>query len=113
MRPKPATTLRASHRELDELRSTAEQPYHKHERRLWMIHMEPVALEIEIWPTNIVFEAGETLRLIIKGSEIYSAPGSPFAIRHAPLNNDGNHIIFTGGRYDSHLLLPVIVPSAG
>ena len=103
--------LRASHRELDEQRTTPEQPIHKHERRIWMIHLEPVLLDIEIWPTNIVFEAGETLRLVIKGSEIYSAPGSPFAIRHAPLNNDGNHIIHAGGRYDSFLLLPMVAPS--
>ncbi len=49
-----------------------------------------------------------TLRLIIKGSEVHRVPGAAFAIRHAPLNNDGNHIVHTGGRYDSHLLLPII-----
>ena len=100
--------LRASHRELDEERSTASRPYHKHERRLWLVHLVPVALDVEIWPTNIIFEQGETLRLIIKGSEVHRAPGAAFAIRHAPLNNDGNHIVHTGGRYDSHLLLPII-----
>lgn len=100
--------LRASHRELDEERSTAAQPYHTHERRLWMMHLVPVALDIEIWPTNIIFDKGETLRLVIKGSEVHRAPGAAFAIRHAPLNNDGNHILHTGGRYDSHLLLPII-----
>ncbi|HEY2398942.1 MAG TPA: CocE/NonD family hydrolase, partial [Steroidobacteraceae bacterium] len=43
--------LRASHRELDEARSTPEQPYHAHVRRQWLIHLQPVAMDIEIWPT--------------------------------------------------------------
>ncbi len=105
--------LRASHRELDEERSSAARPYHKHDRRQWLVHLVPVALDVEIWPTNIVFEAGETLRLVIKGSEVHRVPGAAFAIRHAPLHNDGNHILHTGGRYDSHLLLPVIEEEIG
>ncbi|PQV43981.1 CocE/NonD family hydrolase [Paraburkholderia sp. BL21I4N1] len=100
--------LRASHRELDEGASTPCQPVHRHTRRLWLTHLEPVAMEIEIWPTNIVFESGETLRLIIKGSEVHIVPGAEFAIRHWPLHNDGHHLIHTGGVYDSHLLIPVI-----
>lgn len=100
--------LRASHRELDEARSKPEQPYHKHERRLYLSHKQPVSVEIEIWPTNIMFEAGETLRLVIRGSEYPLANKSGYVLKHWPLINDGNHIIHTGGGYDSHLLLPVI-----
>jgi uncharacterized protein len=100
--------LRASHRELDETRSKPEQPYYKHEQRHWLIHLQPVAVDIEIWPTNIIFDAGETLRLVIQGSEIHKAPGSRFAIRHWPLHNEGHHIIHTGAQFDSHLLLPSV-----
>ncbi|MFO1467438.1 MAG: CocE/NonD family hydrolase [Steroidobacteraceae bacterium] len=100
--------LRASHRELDLERSRPEQPWHRHERRLWLTHLQPVAVDIEIWPTNILFEAGETLRLVIQGSDIHKAPGSRFELRHWPLHNYGNHIIHTGGSFDSHLLIPVI-----
>ena len=100
--------LRASHRELDEERSCPEQPYHRHERRQWLIHLQPVAVDIEIWPTSITFEAGETLRLVIQGSDIHKAPGSRFELRHWPLHNYGHHIIHTGGQYDSQLLVPVI-----
>jgi uncharacterized protein len=99
--------LRASHRELDPHRSTPEQPYHTHRAPQWLTHLEPVALDIEVWPTNIVFNAGESLRLIVKGSEVHRSRAG-FSIRHAPLNNDGNHIIHAGGRYDSHLLLPIV-----
>lgn len=100
--------LRASHRELDEQRSRPEQPYHRHERRLWLTHLQPTAVDIEIWPTNIIFDAGETLRLVVQGSDIHKAPGSRFELRHWPLHNYGHHIIHTGGPYDSHLLLPIV-----
>jgi putative CocE/NonD family hydrolase len=101
--------LRASHRELDEARSTPERPYHKHERNLWLIHRVPVELDIEIWPTNIVFEAGESLRLIIRGTEYNIGEGSGFVLKHWPLRNDGHHIIHTGGFFESYLLLPFVV----
>lgn len=100
--------LRASHRELDPARSRPERPYHRHTRRHWLIHQEPVAVDIEIWPTNIVFDAGETLRLVVQGTDIHKAPGSRFELRHSPLHNYGHHILHTGGRFDAHLLLPVI-----
>lgn len=100
--------LRASHRELDPDRSTPERPYHKHVRRLWMIHLQPVELEVEIWPTNIMFDAGETLRLVVRGSEYDRNESSGYVLKHWPLINHGNHIIHAGGRYDSHLLLPVV-----
>lgn len=100
--------LRASHRELDEARSTPERPWHKHERRLWLTHGEIVPLEIEIWPTSVAFEPGETLRLVIKGDRIVKHPGSVMEVRYAPLHNFGRHVVHAGGEYDSHLLLPVI-----
>ncbi len=103
--------LRASHRALDPDRSTPEQPWHSHQRRDWLVHGEPVPVEVEIWPTNIVFDAGETLRLVVKGSEVHVVPGAEFAIRMWPLHNDGRHVIHSGGQYDSHLLLPVVKPA--
>jgi len=100
--------LRASHRELDEERSRPEQPYHRHQRRQWLIHLQPDMVEIEIWPTNIIFDAGETLRLVIQGSDIHKAPGSRFELRHWPLHNYGYHILHTGAQFDAHLLLPTV-----
>jgi len=101
--------LRASHRALDPVRSTPEQPVHSHvaEERL-----EPgvaVPVEIEIWPSSTLFRAGETLRVVVKGMDIYrdALPMLPFA-RHEELRNAGRHIIHVGGAHDSHLLVPVI-----
>jgi uncharacterized protein len=100
--------LRVSQRELDPDRSRPERPVLKHARHQWLTSDEPVAVDIEIWPTNVVFESGETLRLIIKGTQLTQHPGSGFEIQYGPLNNVGAHVIYTGGQYDSHLLIPVI-----
>ncbi|MBN8829885.1 MAG: CocE/NonD family hydrolase [Sphingomonadales bacterium] len=101
--------LRASHRALDTTRSTPQQPVHSH---LVEEKLEPgvaVPVEIEIWPSSTLFRAGETLRVVVKGMDIYrdALPNLPFA-RHEELRNAGRHIIHTGGDYDSHLLVPVI-----
>lgn len=101
--------LRASHRALDPARSTPWQPVHPHDREQLLQPGEVVPVEIEIWPGSTLFRAGESLRLVVKGMDIYreALPNLPFA-RHEDLRNRGSHIIRTGGRYDSRLLLPVI-----
>ena len=96
--------LRASHRELDEEKSTPYQPVHKHQKELKLKPGEVVPLEIEIWPTSILFEAGETLRLIVQGKDILAYPG----FGHTETINQGKHVIHMGGKFDSHLLVPII-----
>ena len=101
--------LRASHRVLDEARSTPWQPVHSHLKEEPLQPGVPVPVEIEIWPSSTLFRAGETLRVVVKGMDIYrdALPNLPFA-RHEELRNKGRHIIHAGGAYDSHLLVPVI-----
>jgi predicted acyl esterase len=101
--------LRASHRALDAERSTPQQPVHPHTREQRLEAGVPVALEIEIWPSATLFRRGETLRVVVKGSDIYTeAPANlPFCL-HQDTRNRGEHILLTGGEYDSHLLIPVI-----
>ena len=99
--------LRVSHRELDETKSTESRPVHKHETRKWLSLNEIVPVDVEIWPNSVLFEPGETLRVIVKGSAIRSYSG-PFEIVFGPLNNVGNHILHSGGDFDSHLLIPVV-----
>jgi hypothetical protein len=98
--------LRASHRELDEERSTAYQPVLKHLREIKLTAGEVVPVEIELWPASVLFEAGETLRLTVTGSDLHAHE----AWKHdgARTVNRGAHVIHTGGKYDSHLLVPVI-----
>lgn len=100
--------LRASHRELDAARSTAYQPVLAHRRELKLREGEIVPLEIEIWPSGTRFEPGERLRLVVQGSDINKYPKPLVHARHETTVNRGMHRIYTGGRYDSHLLVPVI-----
>jgi len=102
--------LRASHRALDPARSTPDRPYHPHDREERLSPGEIVPVEIEIWPSATRFRAGETLRVVVQGSDVYKEglPRLPFA-RHESLRNRGQHILHMGGRYDSHLLMPRIV----
>jgi hypothetical protein len=103
--------LRTSHRSLDPDKSTPWQPFHSHDREEPLAPGEAVPVDIEIWPSATLFRAGETLRLIVSGKDIYAEglPGLPFA-RHERLRNRGLHLIRTGGRHDSHLLVPEIPP---
>jgi len=102
--------LRASHRALDAERSTPSQPVHLHDREESLTPGEAVPVDIEIWPSSTLFRAGESLRVLVKGQDIYTSipqPG-PAMMRHQETRNAGRHIIRTGGKYDSHLLAPVI-----
>jgi len=101
--------LRASHRALDPDRSTPWQPVHFHRAEGRLEPGVPVPVDIEIWPSATLFRAGETLRVVVKGMDIYrdALPNLPFA-RHEDLRNKGMHIIHAGGQFDSHLLVPVI-----
>jgi putative CocE/NonD family hydrolase len=96
---------RASHRELDDKRSTPWQPWLKHERLVKLAAGEIVPLEIEILPSGTVFNAGEQLRLVLQGHDIID-----FWYRHSHKEtvNRGSHVIHAGGSHDSHLLVPVV-----
>jgi predicted acyl esterase len=99
---------RVSHRELDEIRSTPQQPVHRHDREQRLSPGEIVPVEIELWPASTLFFMGESLRVIVKGTDIQAYPPDTFVAGHASDRNKGMHHIHTGGRFDSHLLIPVI-----
>lgn len=102
--------LRASHRELDEARSRPEQPVLAHRRELKLKPGEIVPVEIEIWPSSTLFEAGETLRLVVQGTDIYTYPGAMNNIAHQDTVNRGEHRLHAGARFDAHLLVPEVAP---
>ncbi len=98
--------LRVSHRALDAARSRPFQPVLSHDQLQLVEPGQIVPVEIEILPSSTSFEAGETLRLVVGGADIFS---------HAMLNhrercNRGNHTLHLGGNYDSSLLVPFIPP---
>ena len=100
--------LRVSHRELDPEQSTPYQPFLLHRREQKLTPGEIVPVEIEIWPSGTAFHPGDTLRVVVQGSDIrkYDKQWAMY-VRHELLVNQGKHTIYTGGPYDSHLLVPV------
>lgn len=107
--------LRASHRELDEVHSRPYQPWLKHQRLIKLKPGETVPVDIEILPSSTLFKAGDSLELVIQGSDIegeatVTLPAKHGAMRceHRDSVNRGLHTIRTGRRHDSYLLVPEI-----
>jgi putative CocE/NonD family hydrolase len=101
--------LRASHRELDPVRSRPEQPWYLHQREQRLSPGEVVPVEIEILASSTIFHAGERLRVVIQGRDFFKPTHIPKGpVMKHETRNRGEHVIRTGGRYDSHLLIPVI-----
>ncbi|MDH3287120.1 MAG: CocE/NonD family hydrolase [Betaproteobacteria bacterium] len=97
--------LRASHRKLDPELSLPFRPYHAHNERQWLKQNQPVRLDVEIWPTCMVFRKGHRLRLDIQPRDgVGSAPYTHYSADY----NTGENTIHTGGSMASHLLLPII-----
>ena len=103
---------RASRRELDPARSTPYLPVLAHRQDLPVPPGEVVRLTVEVWPSGTRFEPGERLLLVIQGSDIMRYPKPLVYARHEDTVNRGRHLVHTGGRYDSHLLVPVLPASA-
>ena len=97
--------LRVSHRTTDPARSTPSEPFLTHREELMLAGGEIVPVEIGLWATSLRFHAGESLQLTISGSRII--PTELNMPSKGPLRNHGTHILHTGGRHDSFLLIPV------
>ncbi|HEY1475804.1 MAG TPA: CocE/NonD family hydrolase [Pseudolabrys sp.] len=97
--------LRVSHRELDPELTRPYRPYHKHQRRLFLKPDEIVKVEVEIWPTSMVFKKGHRIRLDVQPRDGVGSQG--YLHYHADYNT-GTNTIYAGGERDSYLLLPVI-----
>ena len=97
--------LRASHRGLDPALTLPWRPYHAHDRRQWLKKGEIVRVEVEIWPTCMVFAKGHRIRLDIQPRDgVGSAPYTHYSADY----NSGINTIYSGGQRASYLLLPVI-----
>ena len=97
--------LRASHRETDPELDLPFRPYHAHLRRQHLRPRETVRLEIEIWPTCMVFRKGHRIRLDIQPRDgLGSFPYTHYSADY----NTGTNTLQAGGSTESYLLLPVI-----
>ncbi|MBP1628453.1 MAG: acylase and diesterase protein [Holophagaceae bacterium] len=102
----PKGRLRVSHRALDPLRSTPEQPYLTHAGLEPLAPGQVVPVEIALSPVSWVWRKGEQLRLTVAGYNLnpIPLPGIP----PIEMKNRGTHILRVGGPFDAHLLVPVI-----
>jgi predicted acyl esterase len=100
--------LRVSHRELDPNRSTPSEPFLTHRHQQLIRPKEIVPVEIPIWPTGMLWHAGQQLRVVVSGHYIDTRGPDWWEKFKFDAQNHGDHIIHTGGKYDSHLLVPII-----
>jgi uncharacterized protein len=98
--------MRVSQREVDENLSTPWQPVQKFQGEKRLKPGEIVPIEIPILPSSTLFRKGESLRVTIQGHVPVDQP----LLFYDWLVNKGNHVIHTGGEYDSYLQVPVIPP---
>lgn len=96
--------LRVSHRALDEARSQPYQPVLSHEQVQLIEPGQVVPVQIEILPSSTSFAAGESLRLVISGADIFSHA----MLHHRERCNAGRATLHLGGAHDSGLLVPFI-----
>ncbi|MDW2796374.1 CocE/NonD family hydrolase [Clostridium boliviensis] len=99
--------MRVSRRKLDEKLSTDYCPVQAH---IYDEKLKPgqiVPVDIEIVPTSRFFHKGQQIRVSIAGRYIRGDWFEPLMWNS---DNQGNHLIYTGGEYDSFLQIPVIPP---
>jgi predicted acyl esterase len=101
--------LRVSHRELDPELTLPYRPYHAHKRRLYLEPGEIVQVQVEIWPTSMLFKKGHRIRLDIQPRD---GVGSQHYTHYHADYNSGTNTIYAGGEHESYLLLPVIPESS-
>lgn len=102
----PDTMIRASLRELDTEKSTENEPVQSFRTIHKLSPGEVVPIELAFWPTSMAFHKGETLELVIAGYDYM--PSRPMDRPTSVIDNKGSHVIHTGGKYDSYLLLPEV-----
>ena len=87
----PKGWLRASHRRARPALSLPYRPYHPHIDAQWLEPGEPVRVDVEIWPTCMVFKKGHRIRLDIQPRDgVGSAPYTHYSADY----NSGNEHVF-------------------
>ncbi|MDK2808423.1 MAG: uncharacterized protein PWP24_1158 [Clostridiales bacterium] len=99
--------MRVSMRELDEKLSTKFNPVLKCKREQKLAKGEIVPVDIAIVPSARIWHKGQKLRIQVAGRYIREGWFEPLSW---DTDNHGNHIIHTGGQYESFLQVPVIPP---
>ena len=105
--------LRASHRKVDAKRTQPYRVFHTHDESQKMKPGEIYPVDVEIWPTSMVFPKGYRLVLTLQGCD-FEIPGVAGRMLHNhpedrnPVEFGGVSTISTGAVHESYLLMPVI-----
>jgi predicted acyl esterase len=113
--PTPVTRgwLRASHRKLDPKRTLPYRVFHAHDEIQKLEPKQTYELDVEIWPTCMVFPKGYRMAITLMGKD-FEIPGTPGRLLHNHPQDrpreefGGTNSIFTGGDHASYLLMPLI-----
>lgn len=99
--------MRVSRRKLDEKLSTDYCPVQAHTCEEKLEPGQIVPVDIEIVPTSRFWHKGQQIRVQIAGRYIREDWFEPLTW---DTDNKGRHIVYTGGRYESFLQIPVVPP---
>ncbi len=99
--------MRVSRRKLNETLSTDYCPVQAHTCDEKLEPGQIVPVDIEIVPTSRFFHKGQQIRVSVAGRYIR---GDWFEPLMWNTDNQGNHLVYTGGEYGSFLQIPVIPP---
>ncbi len=121
--------LRASQRKLDPELSTEYRPYHTHDEVQALTPGEVVGLDVEIWPTSIVVQAGYQIALTVRGKDYEYAGKSGGKLSNfknelkgcGPFLHDdqrdrppkifsGKNTLHVGPDREAYVLIPIIPP---
>jgi len=100
-------SLRASHRATDPSRSKPYQPWRNHDKEEPLDPKQVYEMDIELLAATARFLPGDSLQLVIGGTDITKCKPS-LSQKHAHRKNKGQHVVWTGPEWDAHLLLPVV-----
>ncbi|MCJ1431957.1 hypothetical protein MMC27_001313 [Xylographa pallens] len=96
----------------DEARSSSDgqQVFYKFDRAEKISPGTVVPLEITFWPMGMgmVLAKGEGIKLLVAGLFLSEPANDAKRLKEPDDENIGQHYIDTGGKYDSHLILPII-----
>jgi predicted acyl esterase len=116
----------ASLRKLDPQKSTFYTPYHSYDERQWLSPGQIVPVDVEFWPTSLVFPKGHRIRLQIRLDDYFRAPieGTPdvppglkeklgttwpgIDLSYHLTPPVGQGTVYTGGSHASYVLLPIV-----
>lgn len=94
----------------DDIRSSSDgqEIFYRHDRSEKIASGAVVPLDITLWPMGMVFAENEGLMLSVAGHVLSEPAVAAMKLQAPDDENVGQHHVYTGGQYDSHLILPIV-----